>query len=315
MFYALGSIINVRMEENKNEPSGSIATQNYNGSKTQNYSFSLGMGIGKRRNVTPVVSAIRFQERLKQVNMLNGDLSEKSIEDLAQQFYKQSYYSFVHERPDKYFWEDVEKTISNDGITLKDLNMYADAYLRESVNEVRYLRSEMLIAGVNARGEYQNNYYASTGHKYSLNEQFFTLGEAYINFSHQLNLNSQLSFGMALSGGPNILKTRFERNKYSLSGKIGYDYELTDRIVTSLNNEFQLEFVNADKQYRTPRNIFEFSLKYFIEDNLSFNDNYKWNYMVNFIDYAGEYTNNNHTINVGFAYYFEKGFIFNTIKL
>ena len=103
------------------------------------------------RNVTPVASAIRFQERLKQVNMLNSDLSDNTIEDLAQQFYKQPYYSIVHERPDKYFWQDVEKTLPNDGVSLKDLNMYADAYLRESVNEVRFFRNEGFMAGVNLR--------------------------------------------------------------------------------------------------------------------------------------------------------------------
>jgi hypothetical protein len=57
--------------------------------------------------------------------MLNNDLSEKTIEDLAQQFYKHSYYSTVHERPDKYFWQDIEKTLSNDGIILR-----IRAYLR-----------------------------------------------------------------------------------------------------------------------------------------------------------------------------------------
>jgi hypothetical protein len=137
IFYSLGSNIQVNMEDNKTDTYESVNSNLYNGDKRQNYSFAIGMGIGKRRNVTPVVSAIRFQERLKQVNLLNGDLSEKTIEDLAQQFYQQSYYSTVHERPDKYFWQDIDKTLSNDGVTLKDLNMYADAYLRES--RINYL--------------------------------------------------------------------------------------------------------------------------------------------------------------------------------
>ena len=309
IFYSLGSNISVTMEDNKDELSGGMTRNTYNGNKQQNYSFSAGLGIGKRRNVTPVVSAIRFQERLKQVNMLDGDLSDKTIEDLAQKFYKQTYYSAIHDRPDKYFWQDIEKTLSNDGVTLKDLNMYADAYLRESVNEVRFLRSEAFIGGVNLRGEYQNYYSASTGNGFTIDEQFLALGEAYFTYSHQLNLNSQINLGMTISGGPNIIKHQNERQEYLLSANIGYNYEITDRLVASSNNLFNLDFLNYDKQEKILSNMLGLSLRYFIEDNLSLNANYQWNYQVNKPNYYENNTNNNHSINLGFTYYFERGFL------
>ncbi|MDR3610100.1 MAG: hypothetical protein P4L27_06025 [Ignavibacteriaceae bacterium] len=315
IFYSLGSNIQVTMEENKSESYGSVTNNTFNGSKGQNYSFSVGMGIGKRRNVTPVVSAIRFQERLKQVNMLNGDLSEKTIEDLAQQFYKQSYYSTVHERPDKYFWQDIEKTLSNDGVTLKDLNMYADAYLRESVNEVRFQRGEVFIGGFNFRGQYQNNYYVSEGNGSNIDEQFFTLGEAYFTYSHQLNLNSQLNLGVTLNGGPNIIKYAVERQQYLLLANAGYNYELTDRLVASFNNTFSLEFLNYEKEEKFLSNALSFSMRYFIEDNLSLNANYNWSYDVNKRNFYQNNTNNDHSINIGFTYYFEKGFLLTTDDL
>jgi hypothetical protein len=258
------------------------------------------------------VTAIRFQERLKQLNMLNSDLGDKAIEDLAQQFYKQTYYSTVHERPDKYFWQDIEKTLAQDGVALKDLNMYADAYLRESVNEVRFLRSEALIAGLNLRPQYQNSYYSSTGNGSHINEQFFTLGEIYFSYSHQMNLNSQLNMGMTLNGGPNITKHPYERQQYMLNVNAGYNYELTDRMVATLTNSFNLQFLNFDKQEKLLSNILGFTMRYFIEDNLSFNANYRWNYQVNNSNNYENYTDNSHTISLGFTYYFEKGFLMDT---
>jgi hypothetical protein len=242
--------------------------------------------------------------------MLNGDLSDKTIEDLAQQFYKQTYYSTVHERPDKYFWQDIEQTLLQDGVILKDLNMFADNYLRESVSEVRFLRSEALMAGLNLRPQYQNRYYSNPGTK--IYEQFLMLGEVYFIYSQQLNLNSQLNIGMTINGGPNIIKHPNERQQYLLASNAGYYYELTDRLVASLNNAFNLNFMKYDKEEKFLSNILGFTLRYFIEDNLSLNANYQWSYRVNKYLYNENYTYNTHTINLGFTYYFEKGFLIDT---
>ena len=312
IFYSLGSNIWADIQDEQNELNLSLTSNDYYGYKQQNYSFAAGMGIGKQRNVTPIVSAIRFQERLKQLNILNSDLSDKTIEDLAQQFYKQTYYSLIHERPDKYFWQDIEKTLLQDGVALKDLNMYADAYLRESVNEVRFLRSEALMAGLNLRAQYQNIYSTSSGNGSNINEQFLTLGEVYFIYSHQMNLNSQLNIGMTISGGPNITKHPYERQQYLFDGNAGYNYELTDRLVASLNNAFNLQFMNYDKEEKFLSNLLGFTLRYFIEDNLSFNANYQWSYRVNKNLYYENYTYNTHTINLGFSYYFDKGFLIDT---
>lgn len=317
-FYSAGSTVNVQMDDSKSEEVSGNTTNSYMGMKSQNYTLSIGTGIGKLRNVTPVVSAIRFQERLKQVNLLNTNLSDKVIEDLAQQFYKQSYYSTSYDRPDKYFWQDIDKVLSNDGVSLKDLNMFSDNYLRESVNEVRFLRNEGLVAGVNLQLNYQNNYQASTGYHY-LSEQLFTLGQAYVIYSHQMNLNSQLNFNLSLSGGPNVLANPMEKQLYSLISALGYNYELTDRLVASISNTFNLTFGNYYNQYKLLQNNFNFSLAYFVEDNLSLNANYQWTYQINRnnhiinsdLYFRDINTINDHYINIGFTFYFERGFLAN----
>ncbi len=308
-FYSGGANVNVSMNDTKTDNSSNSPRKFYQGTKTQIYSFSIGAGWGKFRNVTPVVSAIRFQERLKQLNMLNNNLSDKTIEDLARQFYKQPYYSQVFDRPGKYFWQGIDKTLSADGIDLNGLNMYAANYLMESVNEVRFIRQEGIMTGINLQFNYTNNYYSNNS--VPITEQFYSLAEVYLQYSTQLNLNSQISFNISLDGGPNLIASPVIRQKYDINTGVAYNYELTDRLVTSASETINIAFYNSAIQMKHLVNTFSMSLRYFIEDNLSLNSNYTWSY-TNDKYYNNMYINSNkvHSFNVGFTYYIERGFLF-----
>lgn len=244
--------------------------------------------------------------------MLDKDLNKKTIEDLAGQFYKQSYYNSVYNRPDKYFWQDIDKILANDAVSLKDMNMYSNAYLRESLNEVRFLRNEGFVAGMNLLLNYQNQYSASNQGHY-LSEQLFAMGQAYINFSHQMNLNSQINFNLSLMGGPDVIAHPSERQQYSMAAGLGYDYELTDRLVASVNNTFYLLFGNYVVQQKLLSNYFNINMKYFVEDNLSLNVDYNWTYSDSKGPYESSTQNtvNTHSINIGFSYYIETGPLIN----
>ena len=308
VFYSIGSSVRVNMTDITQEGTSLSGISTYIGSKAQSYIFSFGTGIGKLRNVTPVVSAIRFQERLKQLNMLNGDLSENTIEDLAQQFYKQTYYGNVYVRPDKYFWQGIEKTLSADGVSLNGLNMYADNYLRETVNEVRFIRHEGIILGADIQFNYQNSYVSNILPK--IQEEFYTLGNVYVNYSHQLNLDSQINFNISASGGPNILKDGFTSQEYSLNAAAGYNYEITDRLVTSINDSFSLLFLNGKTGYRSLADDLSINTNYFIEDNLSLNASYLWSYLRGTNYSSLEDNSIINIVNIGFTYYFERGFLY-----
>ena len=309
IFYSIGSTINVSMMDSKREQGYGVTTSSYYGSKLQNYIISLGAGIGKLRNVTPVVSAVRFQERLKQLNLLNTNLSESTIENLAQQFYRQDYYNLVHDRPDKFFWQSIEKTLADDGISLSGLNMYADSYLKETVNEVRFIRQEGMIAGVEAQFNY-GNYYNSSAPNKIVSEEFYAMGSAYIFYSHQMDLNSQINFSISTSGGPNVINNPVIRQQYSLQASARYSYELTDRLVTTISDSYELNFWNAANQQRGWQNQVNINATYFIEDYLSVNGSYNWSYLDSRYFSTPNYnTGNQHNFNIGFAYYFERGLL------
>ncbi len=309
-FYSIASTVQVNMSDQKSSQNDNgKSTSTYSSNKTQSYDFSFGIGIGKMRNVTPVVSAIRFQERLKQVNLLNTDLSDKTIEDLAQQFSRQNYYARVHVRPDKYFWQGIENILTNDGVSMSGLNMYADAYLRETTNEIRFLRQEGFMTGINIQFNYQKNY-AASGNYYLFPEQFFTMGNVYLTYSHQLNLNSQVNFDVSVSGGPNVLAKPGIWQKYLLTADAGYNYELTDRLVASLKDGFSWNYQKGDNFYRYLENDMNLSFNYFIEDDISLNATYQWSYLDARTIFMSNIDNHStNSVSVGLTYYIDRGML------
>ena len=311
LFWSVNTYSTFNMSANYGDGSANYPTTSYFGVKTQDYTFGLGVGVGKMRNVTAVVSAIRFQQRLKQLNLLNGDLSEGTIEDLAQQFYREGFYGEVHVRPDKFFWQDVQNALARDGVSLAGLNQYADSYLREVPNELRFMRTEGAVAGVQLQVEYSNQFQTMSPGFWNLAEALYTLANIYAQYSHQLDLNSQLAFGASLSGGPNIVKDSQGKQQYSASANVAYDYELTDRIVLSAYDDFNLQFINMAPKARSLSDNLGASINYFVEDHVSLSASYSWNYFDN--DYYmapvhGETVDN--SVNIGVTYYINRGFIY-----
>ena len=318
LFYTIGSNINVDIyTEYNNIFLFNNHYNNYIGKKSQHYNLYFGIGWGKIRDVTPVVSAIRFQERLKQINLLNNDLSNNTIEELSEQFSKKDYYTAIHDRPDKFFWQDIGKTLMNDGITLSGLNEYGSYYLSEVLNEVRLRRNEGITTGLNITADYNNNVLPASG--YINPEQFNLLANVYFNLSHQLNLNSQVRFNLSLSGGPNVIKNSYNRQQYLIQSTLGYDYEITDKIVTSVSDEFYYSLNNYNYQAINLSNYLNINVNYFLEDNYSLGVGYQFGYSdsrnnSSTLFYSWTSFNSSHvsnSISVGFTYYINRGFLYN----
>ncbi len=113
--------------------------------------------------------------------------------------------------------------------------MYADNYLRETANELRFIRHEGMIEGVDVQLNYSNLYLSGYD---IIFEQLYTLGNLYFNYSHQMDLNSQLEFNVSVSGGPNVINSPSVTQKYAFSTSASYTYEMTDRLVTLLSDSF-----------------------------------------------------------------------------
>ena len=206
----------------------------------------------------------------------------------------------------------MQSTLNKDGVSIAGLNQYADSYLREIPGELRFMRNEGVLAGLNLQMEYDNTFNEAAPGRYVLYEEFFAMANAYLQYSHQLNLNSQLSFSVDFSGGPNLVKDSPTKQQYVAGANIGYDYGLTDRIVASVSNSFNVNFQNMGTQAKDLTNTFDASLNYFVEDNVSLSSSYSLDYD----DVKNPQVSVGHTgaidnyFNIGLTYYINRGFMY-----
>jgi len=94
--------------------------------------LSAGTGFGRVRDVTPVYQAQVLEDRLRRTGALSRPLSHAARERLAALFTTQGDVSFAHQRPDKYFWEALERILREDGALERGT---LDAYSAQRVLE------------------------------------------------------------------------------------------------------------------------------------------------------------------------------------
>lgn len=307
-YYSLGTFAVVNIDENK------YKDVYESGSKHQIYNFFGGIGWGKMRVVTSVVSAIRLQERLKQINILDRDLSQPTIEKVAKEFSNAGYLSSVYNRSDKYLWDNVENALASDGILLTGLNQYGSSYIREIPSEMRFERYEGLRVGIKFGLQYFNYFWKSRYTSYnsnnrSLSESFFIKAYPYLEYSHQLDLYSQISFNGSLSMGPSINKNTDVKQTYALTYDIGYTRELTDRFVLSAKHSMWLEYRNKQEKERGISTSLNISGNYFLEDNVAITASY--NIWYSDPNNSKEYRTIDlqNDLRIGVTYYFDRGII------
>lgn len=239
----------------------------------------FGVGFGRLRNLTSVISAIRFQERLKDQSIINQDLSETTLLNLAQQFSNNGYYSGVFNRPLKYFWNDVDPILTSEVPKLNQMSSYSRFSSMEALNEVRFERFEGYSLTFNLKSKYNIQIFSidnfvlkslnqvNENHFFLLNSQFF--------YSHQLSMDSQISFGFSAEAGPNLSKLSSFNQTYDFSANGEFDIELTDKWVSQTSLEFYYDRMNFKPGREDENTMIRLTenLTYFIEDQLSLNGN------------------------------------------
>lgn len=94
---------------NESSQSSGLGLRDYRGS------ISLGTGVGRVRDATPVYQAQVLEARLQRTGALTRPLSDDSRRKLAALFATQSDVGFAHQRPNKYFWRELERVLREDG--------------------------------------------------------------------------------------------------------------------------------------------------------------------------------------------------------
>ena len=94
--------------------------------------LAAGFGFGRVRDVTPVYQAQVLEDRLRRSGALGRALSHAAREKLAALFTTEGEVGFAHQRPSKYFWEQLERVLREDGALERG---WLDAYSAQRVLE------------------------------------------------------------------------------------------------------------------------------------------------------------------------------------
>jgi len=113
----------------------------------------IGYGFGRLRNVNPIIRAVRLSERASAING-NLDFSRQDIQAAANQFTRYDGYQQTYDRPQKYFWDDMDLAMSPD---LSSLNTFDILYLTDVLDEGIGTRLEGWEVIGGAQFSYQNN--------------------------------------------------------------------------------------------------------------------------------------------------------------
>ena len=278
------------------KPSFNSGDFNYNGEEvhrdyaTLDYSlkYKLGFGKGRLRNVTPVIYAIRFQERSEYAG-LSSNSSLETLQSLAQQFSKLNGYTKTGFRNEKFFWNDVNR-IAGIG---NNSSVFATNYVQESIFETIGIRKEGRRSSVKAGIEFLGNHryilestttpnYNSlfrevSNHSiYSINANF----EAYSNKSLNTQIGHEVGFDVAFWN----LSTKYSEDfiDYSITSLFyKYDYlkQLADRMVFQLSNTVTGQVLGSqyyDNSDFSILNSLNTNIYYFLEKStvVRFNFNY-----------------------------------------
>ncbi len=278
----------------------------------QEYEIEIGFGYGKIRNVTPLVQAARFQNRLMVLNKLNNRFNDETMLALAQQFSKSAAYNTVYDRVDKFFWNDIESILNNNGISLNELNQYSNSYIREVENELKFLRYEGCRISSIINLDYTKIRQHRTNGSYAnpLEETSLLSAGIKAELSKQINLRSQFRTEISLKGGSFLTNNPIDKQEYSIQNMIGYWYELTDRFVIQCTNSFQYTIRNSSETGHITQNIFTMSANYFWEDNITSGFSYNWQHIgYNDIYRYVDHTQNTQSINFNLSYIFTSNFL------
>jgi hypothetical protein len=229
------------------------------------HEFRVGYGVGKVRNVTPVIRALRFRERLNAFEK-GITLTDANLQDVAHHIALYSGYNSVYDRAGKYFWTDLFNIIPD---IENNLSRYEYNNLRELFREDVGSRLEGwdLVFSMH----YSNIYNDLSQRK----EQFWGPGSQFrlyhnLSLMQQIGINADLFYGFSAHSDPGN-----EQQGY-FHGTCEYLYNMTDRLLFESNLSASVYYQKPDdKNYEVWNHPFEkeyrwdTQFQYYIEDDLA----------------------------------------------
>ncbi len=276
---------------------GSTSTYSYynnqiNQDGTQNHFLDLQVGRGRVRDVTNIHRALLVLNRLEELGVATEALSSGDVVRLAQALDTKDEYTRLHYRSAKYYWQHLESVLDTLGIPTDNLTLYSTLYLTEAVNLLHHARYSGAKWSVGSSMDYSKNYNERktydkadsllTNNRSWKEDNFLMLVLSY-SWMRPVSMNATLGFNSDLSVGPSMNASSSTNQKYSLSLGAGGQYDITDRVMASINGQYSMSRVNSrnlDYDELFHDFITTISLKYYLIDQAYIDLSYTCDYTV-----------------------------------
>ncbi len=253
----------------------------------------ISLGFGRVRNVGPIIRALRINERLQRLKIVN-ELSADKIQQIAQVLFKHGGYVTIHDRYDKYFWQDLFQHITPVNKKLSAFDYY---YIGESLIENIGERYNGCDLEFRLDHDYANHNYLTDSLDYSESNAGFSVKSRWyknLSLSHQIGLTAQVAYTFSIDNK----KLDYEyRNFYIDANNL---WVINDRLLWETAFYGRISFIKTNKyHHHYDSYLLRSSFDYFIEDNLLLDSNID----VQF------YPKNDEiywTFNIGFVYYISR---------
>jgi hypothetical protein len=248
---------------------GDMQLENIRRTADSRFLVAAGAGFGRVRNVTPVIRALRFNERLNALG--TGNLTDSQIQDVAGIFSKRNGYGWVYDRPDRHFWNDVSNAVPG---LVDNLTFFDAYYLSEAMVEATGQRFQGWdVAAMAFLDHYRFSEKRETDGTTTLDTDQ-SHSQVGLNlagrFFHNISLEQMVSVRANLGFGRFIPDEGDSENLLLAGIELGHLYNITDRILVQSAITTEFDRVGSGDDAFSER-IFRISsaLTYFIEDNMN----------------------------------------------
>lgn len=231
-----------------------------------NPTLSIGIGLGRLRTVNPVIQSLRLNERLQTLNT-GQNLNQQEMVRAADQFTKLNGYQQTYDRPQKYFWGDMDERLSTN---LSALDAFDLLYLTDVTSETVGLRQEGWQISTTVNLQYNVNYTheensATDGQSSQMLTSTLlspTLGAIWyknLSLKHQIGLSGSFTYHKQLDD-------TFVDNYNILNSSASWLYTITDRLLVNTTLAY---FRLGRENNSTSRILLRSNFDYFVENSFS----------------------------------------------
>ncbi len=227
---------------------------------------TLGIGIGRFINVTPLAKAVRIEDFLLSSGQLYDDLPAETMIELGHIIERQREYQALYGESYKRMWyDDMEKAIQQSGM-LKSKRISAASILRMDDVLFRERFSDRFYGGDITLGIKAELVTSRSSLARSALAADITARYSY-PLSWRSQINERLTVNTPLSGG--FFKS------YSLSLSSNFSYELTNRVDFTIRHLLSRER-RHDEDFTLMHNNLDVSFVFYVENRVNLTANLRF---------------------------------------